>query len=323
MSAEKLKSAIANLSQYSEIEIKSKEEGKAVVAIKFVDGSEKEVEISYKIKENKTEVNPETDDKDENKEKEEKPEEENKLEEENKPEKEEKPGKDLVEKPEDKGNAKTPEEKIETQPEVNHQSSKTSEKSPIKHEKSIENIGKPNAEGIKIHFANTNVKTGDKVLLKPIFTDKSGKVIDAPMDVEFSLEDNSPSGVKINSKTGELSFDTTGYKAGDRIELIVITKFRGKTTQTFALFSDDSVVKLPEKITSTTTPDFVIKTKVVINIVESENNTAKNISKDKPTFTKSNSKSQLPKAGMSVEIVNLTLAIASCVTGAYFTRKKK
>ena len=159
--------------------------------------------------------------------------------------------------------------------------------------------------------------------MKPIFTDKSGKVIDVPMDVEFSLEDNSPSGAKINPKTGELRFDTTGYKAGDRVELVVVTKFRGKTTQTFALFADDSVVKLPEKVTSTTTPDFVIKTKVVINIVESENGKSKNISGNNSEFTKSNSKSQLPKAGMEVEIANLTLAIVSCATGAYFTKKKK
>ena len=341
LTAEKLKTAIANLPQDSKIEIKSSAEGKAVVTIKFADGSEKEVEISYKTKENKTEVNPETNDNDENNEEDNKPEkeenpdkeqdkkpeedEDNKpeKEEDNKPEKEEKPGKDLVEDSEDKGNIKKPEEKIETKPEVNHQTSKTSEKSSTKPGKTTENILKPNAEGIQIHFEKTNVKIGDKVLLKPIFTDKSGKVINVPMDVEFSLEDNSPSGVKINSKTGELRFDTTGYKAGDRIELIVVTKFRGKTTQTFALFADDSVVKLPEKITSTTTPDFVIKTKVVINIVESENGKSKNISENKSEFTKSNSKSQLPKAGMEVEIANLTLAIISCATGAYFTKKKK
>ena len=348
LTAEKLKTAIANLPQDSKIEIKSSAEGKAVVTIKFADGSEKEVEISYKTKENKTEVNPETNDNDENNEEDNKPEkeenpdkeqdkkpeedednkpekeEDNKPEKEQdkKPEKEEKPCKDLVEDSEDKGNIKKPEEKIETKPEVNHQTSKTSEKSSTKPGKTTENIVKPNAEGIQIRFEKTNVKTGDKVLLKPIFTDKSGKVIDVPMDVEFSLEENSPSGVKINSKTGELRFDTTGYKASDRIELIVVTKFRGKTTQTLALFADDSVVKLPEKITSTTTPDFVIKTKVVINIVESENGKSKNISKNNSEFTKSNSKSQLPKAGMEVEIANLTLAIVSCATGAYFTKKK-
>ena len=333
LSAKKLESAIANLPQDSKLEIKSSAEGKAVVTIKFADGSEKEVEISYKIKENKTEVNPETNDNDENNEEDNKPEKEEKpdkeedkkpeKEEDNKPEKDEKPGKDLVEDSEDNDNIKKPEEKIETKPEVNHQTSRTSEKSSTKPGKTTENIGKPNAEGIQIRFEKTNAKIGDKVLLKPIFTDKSGKVIDVPMDVEFSLEDNSPSGVKINQKTGELRFDTTGYKAGDRIELIVVTKFRGKTTQTFALFADDSVVKLPEKITSTTTPDFVIKTKVVINIVESENGKSKNISENKSEFTKSNSKSQLPKAGTQAEIANLTLAIVSCATGAYFTKKKK
>ena len=333
LSDEKLKSAISNLPQDSKIEIKSSAEGKAIVTIKFADGSEKDVKISYRIKENKAEVNPETNDNDGNKEKDKKPEKEEKpdkeqdkkheKEEDNKPEKEEKPGKDLVEDPEDNENIKKPEEKIETKPEVNHQTSKTSGKSSIKPGKTTENIVKPNAEGIQIRFEKNNVKTGDKVLLKPIFTDKSGKVIDVPMDVEFSLEDNSPSGAKINQKTGELRFDTTGYKAGDRIELVVVTKFRGKTTQIFDLFADDSVVKLPEKPTSTTTPDFVIKTKVVINIVESENGKSKNISKNNSEFTKSNSKSQLPKAGMEVEIANLTLAIISCATGAYFTKKKK
>lgn len=324
LSAEKLKSAIANLPQDSKIEIKSSAEGKAVVTIKFTDGSGKEVEISYKIKENKTEVNPETNDNDENNEEDKKPEKEkNPDKEQDKKPEEEKPGKDLVEDSEDKGNIKKLEEKIETQPEVNHQTSKTSGKSSIKPGKTTENIVKPNAEGIQIRFEKNNVKTGDKVLLKPIFTDKSGKVIDVPMDVEFSLEDNSPSGAKINQKTGELRFDTTGYKAGDRIELIVLTKFRGKTTQTFALFADDSVVKLPEKVTSTTTPDFVIKTKVVINIVESENGKSKNISGNNSEFTKSNSKSQLPKAGTQAEIAYLTIAIVSCATGAYFTKKKK
>ena len=333
LSAEKLKTAIANLPQDSKIEIKSSFEGKAVVTIKFADGSEKDVEISYKIKENKTEVNPDTNDNDENNEEDNKPEKEKnpdkgqdkkpEKEEDNKSEKDEKPGKDLVEDPEDSENIKKPEEKIESQTEDNHQTSKTSEQSQIKPGKATENIGKPNVEGIQIRFEKTNVKIGDKVLLKPIFTDKSGKVIDVPMEVEFSLEDNSPSGAKINPKTGELSFDTTGYKAGDRIELIVVTKFRGKTTQTLALFADNSVVKLPEKITSTTTPGFSIKTKVVINIVGSENGKSKNISKNKQEFTKSNSKSQLPKAGTEVEIANLTLAIVSCATGAYFTRKKK
>lgn len=324
LSAEKLKSAIANLPQDSKIEIKSSAEGKAVVTIKFTDGSGKEVEISYKIKENKTEVNPETNDNDENNEEDKKPEKEkNPDKEQDKKPEEEKPGKDLAENPEDKGNTKTPEEKIESQTEDNHQTSKTSEQSQIKPGKTTENIRKPNAEGIQIRFEKTNAKIGDKVLLKPIFTDRSGKVINVPMDVEFSLEDNSPSGAKINPKTGELSFDTTGYKAGDRIELIVITKFRGKTTQTLALFADNSVVKLPEKSTSTTTPGFSIKTKVVINIVGSENSKSKNISENKQEFTKSNSKSQLPKAGTEVEIANLTLAIVSCATGAYFTRKKK
>ncbi len=324
LSAEKLKSAIANLPQDSKIEIKSSAEGKAVVTIKFTDGSGKEVEISYKIKENKTEVNPETNDNDENNEEDKKPEKEkNPDKEQDKKPEEEKPGKDLAENPEDKGNTKTPEEKIESQTEDNHQTSKTSEQSQIKPGKTTENIRKPNAEGIQIRFEKTNAKIGDKVLLKPIFTDRSGKVINVPMDVEFSLEDNSPSGAKINPKTGELSFDTIGYKAGDRIELIVITKFRGKTTQTLALFADNSVVKLPEKSTSTTTPGFSIKTKVVINIVGSENSKSKNISENKQEFTKSNSKSQLPKAGTEVEIANLTLAIVSCATGAYFTRKKK
>lgn len=324
LSAEKLKSAISNLPQDSKIEIKSSAEGKAVVTIKFTDGSGKEVEISYKIKENKTEVNPETNDNDENNEEDKKPEKEkNPDKEQDKKPEEEKPGKDLAENPEDKGNTKTPEEKIESQTEDNHQTSKTSEQSQIKPGKTTENIRKPNAEGIQIRFEKTNAKIGDKVLLKPIFTDRSGKVINVPMDVEFSLEDNSPSGAKINPKTGELSFDTTGYKAGDRIELIVITKFRGKTTQTLALFADNSVVKLPEKSTSTTTPGFSIKTKVVINIVGSENSKSKNISENKQEFTKSNSKSQLPKAGTEVEIANLTLAIVSCATGAYFTRKKK
>ena len=324
LSAEKLKSAISNLPQDSKLEIKSKEEGEAVVTIKFADGSGKEVEISYKIKENKTEVNPETNDNDENNEEDKKPEKEkNPDKEQDKKPEEEKPGKDLAENPEDKGNTKTPEEKIESQPEDNHQTSKTSEQSQIKPGKTTENIRKPNAEGIQIRFEKTNAKIGDKVLLKPIFTDRSGKVINVPMDVEFSLEDNSPSGAKINPKTGELSFDTIGYKAGDRIELIVITKFRGKTTQTLALFADNSVVKLPEKSTSTTTPGFSIKTKVVINIVGSENSKSKNISENKQEFTKSNSKSQLPKAGTEVEIANLTLAIVSCATGAYFTRKKK
>lgn len=324
LSAEKLKSAIANLPQDSKIEIKSSAEGKAVVTIKFTDGSGKEVEISYKIKENKTEVNPETNDNDENNEEDKKPEKEkNPDKEQDKKPEEEKPGKDLAENPEDNENIKNPEEKIESQTEDNHQTSKTSEQSQIKPGKTTENIRKPNAEGIQIRFEKTNAKIGDKVLLKPIFTDRSGKVINVPMDVEFSLEDNSPSGAKINPKTGELSFDTTGYKAGDRIELIVITKFRGKTTQTLALFADNSVVKLPEKSTSTTTPGFSIKTKVVINIVGSENSKSKNISENKQEFTKSNSKSQLPKAGTEVEIANLTLAIVSCATGAYFTRKKK
>ena len=63
LSTEVLGSAIVNFPRDSKIEIKSKSEGKVLVTIKFSDGSERDIEISYKIKEIKTDVeNPETND---------------------------------------------------------------------------------------------------------------------------------------------------------------------------------------------------------------------------------------------------------------------
>ena len=126
LSTEVLGSAIVNFPRDSKIEIKSKSEGKVLVTIKFSDGSERDIEISYKIKEIKTDVeNPETND------------DEGKNTEENKPDKklnqEDKDNEENTEKNID--TIKLTEEKFEKKPQTSHQTSKTSEKSSKRPEK--------------------------------------------------------------------------------------------------------------------------------------------------------------------------------------------
>ena len=203
ISAEVLVSAIVNLPKDSKIEIKSKSEGKILVTIKFSDGSEKDVEISYKIKQNNTDgENPETNDDDEKNTGENKPD--------KKPNQKDKDNEQNTENNID--TIKPTEGNVEIKPKNNHPTSKTSEKSPIKPEKFVPNK-KPESN---------SKTTQDK---------KSVEIKD-------------------------------GLNKGD-------------------------------------------------------------IAHNKPEVKKSNPKSQLPKAGASVEITNLTLASFSCIIGAYYTKKKK
>ncbi|MSA96727.1 YSIRK-type signal peptide-containing protein [Finegoldia sp. BIOML-A2] len=183
LSTEVLGSAIVNFPRDSKIEIKSKSEGKVLVTIKFSDGSERDIEISYKIKEIKTDVeNPETnDDEGKNTEK----------------------NIDTI---------KPTEEKFEKKPQTSHQTSKTSEKSSKRPEKLM-----PDKK-----FESNSKTTKDKKLVE--------------------IKD--------------------GLDNGD-------------------------------------------------------------ISHNKEKVKKSNPKSQLPKAGTSVEITNLTLASLFYTIGAYFTKKKR
>ena len=203
LSTEVLGSAIVNFPRDSKIEIKSKSEGKVLVTIKFSDGSERDIEISYKIKEIKTDVeNPETND------------DEGKNTEENKPDKklnqEDKDNEENTEKNID--TIKPTEEKFEKKPQTSHQTSKTSEKSSKRPEKLI-----PDKK-----FESNSKTTKDKKLVE--------------------IKD--------------------GLDNGD-------------------------------------------------------------ISHNKEKVKKSNPKSQLPKAGTSVEITNLTLASLFYTIGAYFTKKKR
>ncbi|MDU2500011.1 Rib/alpha-like domain-containing protein [Finegoldia magna] len=203
LSTEVLGSAIVNFPRDSKIEIKSKSEGKVLVTIKFSDGSERDIEISYKIKEIKTDVeNPETND------------DEGKNTEENKPDKklnqEDKDNEENTEKNID--TIKLTEEKFEKKPQTSHQTSKTSEKSSKRPEKLM-----PDKK-----FESNSKTTKDKKLVE--------------------IKD--------------------GLDNGD-------------------------------------------------------------ISHNKEKVKKSNPKSQLPKAGTSVEITNLTLASLFYTIGAYFTKKKR
>ena len=203
LSTEVLGSAIVNFPRDSKIEIKSKSEGKVLVTIKFSDGSERDIEISYKIKEIKTDVeNPETND------------DEGKNTEEKKPDKklnqEDKDNEENTEKNID--TIKPTEEKFEKKPQTSHQTSKTSEKSSKRPEKLI-----PDKK-----FESNSKTTKDKKLVE--------------------IKD--------------------GLDNGD-------------------------------------------------------------ISHNKEKVKKSNPKSQLPKAGTSVEITNLTLASLFYTIGAYFTKKKR
>lgn len=203
LSTEVLGSAIVNFPRDSKIEIKSKSEGKVLVTIKFSDGSERDIEISYKIKEIKTDVeNPETND------------DEGKNTEVKKPDKklnqEDKDNEENTEKNID--TIKPTEEKFETKPQTSHQTSKTSEKSSKRPEKFIQDK----------KFESNSKTTKDKKLVE--------------------IKDGLGNGDILHNK---------------------------------------------EKV------------------------------------KKSNPKSQLPKAGTSVEITNLTLASLFYTIGAYFTKKKR
>ena len=216
-----------------------------------------------------------------------------------------------VKKPE----TKTPEvKKPETKtPEVKRPEMKTPEKNAKK--PSVQN--KKSMNGISLHYEIKTVKKGAKIKVTPVFKDKSGNIIKMPQSVIFSLDKNSPKGVKIDPKTGELSVDTTGYKNGDKIVVTVVATIKGSTTKVYSLFAKDGKTNQPNEPTKTTEQDTVIKTKVEINIEKSEKN------KTNKNNKKASNKKKLPKAGYENEIISLAIASITTLGGAYITNKKK
>ena len=226
-----------------------------------------------------------------------------------------------VKKPE----TKTPEvKKPETKtPEVKKPETKTPEvkrpemKTPEKNAKKPSTQNKKSMDGLSLHYEIKTVKKGAKIKVTPVFKDKSGKIIKMPQGVMFSLDKNSPKGVKIDPKTGELSVDTTGYKNGDKIVVTVVATIKGSTTKVYSLFAKDGKTNQPNEPTKTTEQDTVIKTKVEINIEKSEKN------KTNKNNRKASNKKKLPKAGYGNEIISLAIAGITTLGGAYITNKKK
>ncbi|EXF26779.1 hypothetical protein BA93_07375 [Finegoldia magna ALB8] len=194
---------------------------------------------------------------------------------------------------------------------------KQPEKTPEKNAKKPSTQNKKSMNGISLHYEIKTVKKGAKIKVTPVFKDKSGKIIKMPQGVMFSLDKNSPKGVKIDPKTGELSVDTTGYKNGDKIVVTVVATIKGSTTKVYSLFAKDGKTNQPNEPTKTTEQDKVIKTKVEINIEKSEKN------KTNKNNKKASNKKKLPKAGYENEIISLAIAGITTLGGAYITNKKK
>lgn len=210
---------------------------------------------------------------------------------------------------------KTPQVKT---PEVKKPETRTPEiKTPEKNAKKPSAQNKKSMNGISLHYEIKTVKKGAKIKVTPVFKDKSGKIIKMPQGVMFSLDKNSPKGVKIDPKTGELSVDTTGYKNGDKIVVTVVATIKGSTTKVYSLFAKDGKTNQPNEPTKTTEQDTVIKTKVEINIEKSEKN------KTNKNNKKASNKKKLPKAGYENEIISLAIAGITTLGGAYITSKKK
>ena len=265
-----------------------------------------------------------------------KPEDNKKPEAEKKPEGDKKPGDNKKpennKKPDKKGPEQKPEVKNpgkttnpsnnrkqpEKTPDVKKPETKTPEmKRPEKNAKKPSTQNKKSMDGLSLHYEIKTVKKGAKIKVTPVFKDKSGKIIKMPQGVMFSLDKNSPKGVKIDPKTGELSVDTTGYKNGDKIVVTVVATIKGSTTKVYSLFAKDGKTTQPNEPTKTTEQDKVIKTKVEINIEKSEKN------KTNKNNKKASNKKKLPKAGYENEIISLAIAGITTLGGAYITNKKK
>ena len=205
-----------------------------------------------------------------------------------------------VKKPEVKkpSNDKTPEQKPQTKPQKNA-------KKP-----SVNNKNK----GLSLQYEQKTVRKGSVVKIKAVFRDKDGKIIKMPEGTVFSLEKNSPANAKINSKTGELTFDTTGYKNGDRIVLTVVATIKGSTTKVFALFTESGKTTQPNKPTTSTENDTVLKTKVVINVEKKDRKDSQK--------AKISRKKKMPKAGYENEVMTLAAAALSVVSGFCISKKK-
>ena len=214
-------------------------------------------------------------------------------------------------------NKKQPEKTPEKTPDVKKPEAKTPEKTPEKNAKKPSVQNKKSMNGISLHYEIKTVKKGAKIKVTPVFKDKSGNIIKMPQSVIFSLDKNSPKGVKIDPKTGELSVDTTGYKNGDKIVVTVVATIKGSTTKVYSLFAKDGKTNQPNEPTKTTEQDTVIKTKVEINIEKSEKN------KTNKNNKKASNKKKLPKAGYENEIISLAIASITTLGGAYITNKKK
>ncbi len=215
-------------------------------------------------------------------------------------------------------NKKQPEKTPEKTPDVKNPDTKTPEmKRPEKNAKKPSTQNKKSMDGLSLHYEIKTVKKGAKIKVTPVFKDKSGKIIKMPQGVMFSLDKNSPKGVKIDPKTGELSVDTTGYKNGDKIVVTVVATIKVSTTKVYSLFTKDGKSTQPNEPTKTTEQDTVIKTKVEINIEKSEKN------KTNKNNKKASNKKKLPKAGYENEIISLAIAGITTLGGAYITNKKK
>ena len=193
---------------------------------------------------------------------------------------------------------KTPEKKPQTKPQKNA-------KKP-----SVNNKNK----GLSLQYEQKTVRKGSVVKINAVFRDKDGKIIKMPEGTVFSLEKNSPANAKINSKTGELTFDTTGYKNGDRIELTVVATIKGSTTKVFALFTESGKSTQPNKPTTSTENDTVLKTKVVINVEKKDRKDSQK--------AKISRKKKMPKAGYENEVMTLAAAALSVVSGFCISKKK-
>ena len=169
-----------------------------------------------------------------------------------------------------------------------------------------------------LEYNTFDVKKGNTAKIVATFVDEWGNKINMPSTTVFSLEKHSPKSVKINPVTGELSFDSAGYKDGDRIVVTIIATIKNQTTKVFSLFKNGKEVISSEKVTMSN-GDVVYKTKVVINVVKNENDT---IIHKKANANSVQKISKLPKAGIGFEATTTIATMLSSI-GLYFAKKRK
>ncbi|PNZ30376.1 hypothetical protein CD122_00810, partial [Staphylococcus rostri] len=117
-------------------------------------------------------------------------------------------------------------------------------------------------------YEDTSVAAGEEGSVTPTFTDKNGNPVETsnvPLDAEapFILDPNAtdvPEGVKVDPKTGEITFTPTPDQVGQEITVPVVVTYEDGTTDTVnAKFTVTAPTPDADKYDPTATPEEVEK----------------------------------------------------------------